>query len=380
MKKILLIFGTRPEAIKLAPIIYELKKVPSFETTVCVTAQHRDMLDQVLDFFKISPKHDLDIMKENQELVVTCAEMINALAVVVKEEAPDLIIVHGDTISSMCASLVAYLSNINVAHVEAGLRSGNLKSPWPEEGARTINGVLSKFHFSPTKVARQNLLKENINSDNIYVVGNTVIDALKEALAIIDSDANLKHDILSKFDFLKSKRKKILLTCHRRESFGLKQKNILHAIKKISQSFEDVDIIFPVHLNPNVAVVVKNILGGLPNVYLTDPVSYPEFILTMSLSDLILSDSGGIQEEAPYLNKPVLLLRDTTERPEAIAAGTVKMVGTDKDVIYNEVDKIFTDEMYCKGLILGKKNPYGDGDSAKKIIQILKERVSLCQL
>jgi UDP-N-acetylglucosamine 2-epimerase (non-hydrolysing) len=375
MQKILIVFGTRPEAIKMAPLVKEFKQnCTNFETKVCVTAQHREMLDQVLDLFDIVPDYDLDIMKPGQDLYDITANVLLGMKDVLKDFNPDIVLVHGDTTTTSATSLAAFYQQINIGHVEAGLRTGDLLSPWPEEANRQITGVLANYHFAPTQTSQENLLKENKNPKDIIVTGNTVIDALFLALDKIKTNKILEEGIMkniekqiqnSKFKIQNSKF--ILVTGHRRENHGQGFINICQALKEIATQNPNVDIIYPVHLNPNVQQPVKELLSDIDNIYLINPLQYEEFIYLMDKSYMIITDSGGIQEEAPSLGKPVLVMRDTTERPEAVEAGTVKLVGTNTNKIIQETQKLLDDkEFYDK--IAHAHNPYGDGKACQKIV------------
>lgn len=369
--KFLAVFGTRPEAIKMAPVVKALQNTdkPGISVKVCVTAQHRSMLDQVLDLFSIKPDYDLDLMKNRQDLTQITTGVLNGLQPVLAECKPDLVLVHGDTTTTFAASLAAYYQQINVAHVEAGLRTHNIYSPWPEEMNRRLTGSIARFHFAPTEQAKQNLLAEAVNKKNIYVTGNTVVDALLETKQKIQADGKLIADLSQQYNFLNPAKKLILVTGHRRESFGQGFENICIALKHIAQR-EDVQIVYPVHLNPNVCEPVNRVLGSLPNVFLLDPLEYLPFVYLMSRSHLIITDSGGIQEEAPSLGKPVLVMRDTTERPEAVAAGTVRLVGTDSDRIMSETLGLLDDDVQYQQMARAH-NPYGDGLAARRIVDEL---------
>ncbi len=376
MKKILFVFGTRPEAIKMAPVIKAFKNEKIFDTKVCVTGQHRQMLDQVLDIFDIKPDYDLNIMERGQDLFDITANVLSGMKNVLSEYSPDLVLVHGDTSTTSATAIAAFYQKIKVGHVEAGLRTGNIYSPWPEEVNRQISGVIANYHFAPTSTSMENLLKESKNKENVLVTGNTVIDALFLVLGKIEKDARLKNKILKsisdQYKFNDGK-KIILVTGHRRENFGEGFTNICKALKKIADDNHDVDIVYPVHLNPNVQKPVKNILSNSKNIYLIDPLSYENFIYLMSKSYFIITDSGGVQEEAPSLGKPVLVLRNTTERPEAVEAGTVKLVGTNFDAIVNESQKFLDDEKEYKKMSKAH-NPYGDGSASKRIVNFLKTK------
>ena len=371
MKKILLIFGTRPEAIKMAPLINEFKKHPNnIISKVCITAQHREMLDQVLDFFKIKPDYDLDLMQTGQNLYSLTSKIIESLKPILEDYNPDYVFVHGDTTTTMASSIASFYKGAKVCHVEAGLRTYNKLSPFPEEINRQITGRISDFHFTPTKLSRTNLLKENIFSENILVTGNTVIDAL------LDSVKRLKFynsKIIDKISSLtKNSKEIILVTGHRRENHGKGFLNICNAIKEIAIKLPNSSIIYPVHLNPQVQKPVNKILGNIKNIHLLPPLAYPDFIWLMNKSRLIITDSGGVQEEAPSLGKPVLVMRENTERPEAVKAGTVILVGTDKDLIVSEtLDLLLNKKRYNKMSKL--HNPYGDGKASVKIVKFLNK-------
>jgi UDP-N-acetylglucosamine 2-epimerase (non-hydrolysing) len=381
-KKVLIVFGTRPEAIKMIPVIRKLQKENDFfEARLCITAQHREMLDQVLDIFKIIPDYDLDLMKSNQDLFDITSNVLLGLRIVLDAYNPDIVLVHGDTTTTSAAALSSFYRKIPVGHVEAGLRTGNIYSPWPEEMNRKITGAISSVHFSPTMNAKRNLISEGVENDKIFVTGNTVIDALFMALNLIDNDKNLDRQIKSileneikiRLEELKKSRI-ILVTGHRRENFGEGFISICEALKNIAGKYPDVKIVYPVHLNPNVQKPVYKMLGDIPNIFLVRPLSYLPFIYLLKHSYLVLTDSGGIQEEAPGLAKPVLVMRNTTERPEAVEAGTVKLVGTDRDKIISEVSNLFDhNDLYKK--MAQANNPYGDGKAAQRIVEILKTRV-----
>lgn len=379
-KKILLVFGTRPEAIKMAPLVNSLLKYSDrFITKVCVTAQHREMLDQVLEIFSIKPDYDLNMMKANQDLYDITANGLLKLRDVYADFSPDLVLVHGDTTTSTTAALAAFYKQIPVGHIEAGLRTGDIYSPWPEEMNRKMTGAITTYHYSPTEMAKSNLIKENVNKENIIVTGNTVIDALFAALNKLKEDNSLSTEIdgvlssqINNYENVVGQ-KFILVTGHRRENFGSGFINICQALKDIAQKFPDVNIIYPVHLNPNVQKPVYELLSSMNNIHLIKPLSYLPFISLLSKAKLVLTDSGGIQEEAPSLGIPVLVMRDTTERPEAVDAGTVKLVGTDNKLILKETSKLLTDKDYYKSMSLAH-NPYGDGKACERIIK------HLCQI
>ena len=375
MKKVLLVFGTRPEAIKMAPLVKAFEKEASIETKVCVTAQHREMLDQVLEIFEIKPDFDLNIMKSGQDLYDITSKVLLGLRDIFEEFKPDIVLVHGDTTTCSSASLAAFYSKIKVGHIEAGLRTHNIYSPFPEEANRLITGVLANYHFSPTTTSRDNLLKENKNPNDILVTGNTVIDALFLALDKIEQNDELKSKIVNSINSqykLQNNKKIILVTGHRRENFGEGFINICEALKTIALNNPDIDIVYPVHLNPNVQKPVKEILSDTSNVYLINPLQYEEFIFLMNKSYFIITDSGGVQEEAPSLGKPVLVMRDTTERPEALEAGTVKLVGTSKETIIKEAQKLLDDENEYNTMSKAH-NPYGDGKACERIVNFIKE-------
>ena len=374
MKKILIVFGTRPEAIKMAPLVKEFQKNRDhFETKVCVTAQHREMLDQVLDLFQINPDYDLDIMKPGQDLYDVTSNILLKIKPVLEEFRPDVVLVHGDTATTFATSLAAYYQKIKIGHVEAGLRTGDLYSPWPEEGNRRLSGVLADYHFSPTSTSKDNLLNEGVIESSIFVTGNTVIDALQLVVNQIKNNESLRlkiENIIFQSGFQELNSKFILVTGHRRENFGQGFLNICKALKALAENNPDINILYPVHLNPNVRKPVNELLSSIANIKLVEPFQYEEFIYLMSKSYLILTDSGGIQEEAPSLGKPVLVMRDTTERPEAVDAGTVKLVGSDQDNIIKEVQKLLNDNSEYKKMSKAH-NPYGDGNTSVKILKIL---------
>lgn len=372
MKKILLVFGTRPEAIKMAPLVKALQKdTEHFETRVCVTAQHRQMLDQVLEVFGITPEYDLNIMAPNQDLYDITAKVLLGLREVLKDFRPDTVLVHGDTTTSMAASLAAFYMQIPVGHVEAGLRTYNMLSPWPEEMNRQVTDRICTYYFAPTEQSRANLLQENVDAKKIFITGNTVIDALLMAVDIISTTAGVKEKMakeLQEKGYTVGDREYILVTGHRRENFGDGFLHICKAIKELAALHPEMDIVYPVHLNPNVQKPVYELLSGLSNVYLISPLDYLPFIYAMQHSTLLLTDSGGVQEEAPSLGKPVLVMRDTTERPEAVEAGTVKLVGTNAEAIVSNVTALLLDkEMYKR--MSETHNPYGDGQACERIIR-----------
>lgn len=366
-KKILIIFGTRPEAIKMAPVVQAFQNDIRFETRVCVTAQHRNMLDQVLELFAIKPDYDLDIMKQNQGLTGITCSILMGLEPILQEFSPDRILVHGDTSTTFAASLAAYYQKIPVGHVEAGLRTHNIYSPWPEEANRKLTAVLTDLHFAPTSAARDNLLQENIAEKNIIVTGNTVIDALQHVQESIQNNTELRSQLASQFPFINSEKKIVLVTGHRRESFGDGFENICQALRELALR-EDIQIIYPVHLNPHVREPVNRLLKDIEHVHLIEPQDYLPFVYLMSIAHIILTDSGGVQEEAPSLGKPVLVMRDTTERPEAVVAGTVKLVGADKIKIIQSVSLLLDDQDEYHKMSFAH-NPYGDGQASQRIIE-----------
>lgn len=375
MKKILLVFGTRPEAIKMAPLVKEFQKdTEHFETKVCVTAQHRQMLDQVLEVFGITPDYDLNIMAPNQDLYDITSKVLLGLRDVLEDFAPDVVLVHGDTTTSMAASLAAFYRQIAVAHVEAGLRTYDMLSPWPEEMNRQVTDRICTYYFAPTGQSRQNLLRENIEEKKIFVTGNTVIDALLMAVDIIATKTGMEEQIhkeIQEKGYTVGERDYILVTGHRRENFGEGFLHICKAIRELASQYPDIDIVYPVHLNPNVQKPVYELLSGLDNVFLISPLDYLPFIYAMQHSILLLTDSGGVQEEAPSLGKPVLVMRNTTERPEAVEAGTVKLVGTDAETIVgNVVELLRNKELYKR--MSETHNPYGDGQACERIVNALK--------
>ncbi|ALR77299.1 UDP-N-acetylglucosamine 2-epimerase [[Enterobacter] lignolyticus] len=350
----------------MAPVVECLKGDCRFESKVCVTAQHREMLDQVLQLFNISPDFDLNIMKPGQDLTDVTSAILVGLRTVLQEFKPDYVLVHGDTATTLSATLASYYQQIKVGHVEAGLRTNNIYSPWPEEGNRKITGALANLHFAPTLTSAENLRLENIPQNNIVVTGNTVIDALLMVKAKLANDPVLTSELKKKFEFIDQERRIVLITGHRRESFGGGFERICNAILKLAKAFPNVDFVYPVHLNPNVRGVVNTVLLGQDNIYLIEPLDYLPFVFLMDASSIILTDSGGIQEEAPSLGKPVLVMRDTTERPEAVAAGTVKLVGTDEKRIFDTVAALLSDQSEYEAMSFAH-NPYGDGKASARI-------------
>jgi UDP-N-acetylglucosamine 2-epimerase (non-hydrolysing) len=370
LMKVLTVFGTRPEAIKMAPLVHALAADKRFESKVCVTAQHRKMLDQVLSLFEITPDYDLNLMKAGQTLNDVTARILLELKPVLQEFKPDVVLVHGDTTTTFAASLAAYYEQIAVGHVEAGLRTGNIYSPWPEEANRKLTGVLATYHFAPTETSKANLLREGYDEKNIYVTGNTVIDALLMVKDKIDNEQALNSSLAAQFPFLDESKKLILVTGHRRESFGSGFERICEALAITAKTNADVQILYPMHLNPNVREPVNRILGEIDNIILIEPQEYLQFIYLMMRSHIILTDSGGIQEEAPSLGKPVLVMRDTTERPEAVAAGTVKLVGTDVSKIVTDLAELLNNNDAYQAMSFAH-NPYGDGNSSMEVINFL---------
>lgn len=373
MKKILLIFGTRPEGIKMAPVVKKLMSNPSLTIKICITGQHKEMLKQVLDLFSITPDYDLHIMKQNQTLYDITADILIKIQDVFDAFSPDLVIVHGDTTTAFVAALAAYYKKIPIAHVEAGLRTNDIFSPYPEEGNRRLISVLASYFFAPTESSKQNLLSEGIDEQKICVTGNTVIDALQMIILRLQAEKKLTDEVtalIKDMGYVFSKRKILLVTGHRRENFGEGVLNICKALMILSQELPDVDIIYPVHLNPNISEPVYKLLGNVKNIFLLSPLDYLPFVYLMYNSYVILTDSGGIQEEAPSLGKPVLVMRDVTERPEAVKAGTVKLVGTDTSLIVRETLKLFQDEKYYQKIALSI-NPYGDGFASDRILKFL---------
>lgn len=370
--KTLCVFGTRPEAIKMAPLALALQDDPRFEAKVCVTGQHRQMLDQVLDLFDLVPDFDLNIMKPGQDLTDVTSSILLGMREVLATFKPDVVLVHGDTATTFAAGIAAYYQQIPVAHVEAGLRTGNIYSPWPEEGNRKLTGAIATLHFAPTETSSSNLLREGVASDSIVVTGNTVIDALLQVVAKLDTDSDLQVQFASRFPFLHPDRKLILVTGHRRESFGGGFERICQALVETARRFPEVEVVYPVHLNPNVREPVNRLLAGIENVHLIEPLDYLPFVYLMNQAYLILTDSGGIQEEAPSLGKPVLVMRDTTERPEAVEAGTVRLVGTDVAAINTAIATLITDDDAYRQMSFAH-NPYGDGKACQRILESLSQ-------
>lgn len=382
MKKVMLVFGTRPEAIKIAPLVKEFQKHPDkFQTIVCVTGQHRQMLDQVLEIFEIKPDYDLNIMKQGQDLYDVTARVLTGMRDVLKETQPDVVLVHGDTTTSTAAALAAFYQHITVGHVEAGLRTHNIYSPWPEEMNRQITGRIAEYDFAPTPLSRENLLGEGVNEDKITVTGNTVIDALYMVVDKIKNNKELDKELEAVLkdtgydvNRLADGKKLVLITGHRRENFGDGFISMCKAIKKLTEKYPDVDFVYPMHLNPNVRKPIHEVFGenleGLGNMFFIEPLEYLSFVYLMEKSNIVLTDSGGIQEEAPGLGKPVLVMRDTTERPEALEAGTVKLVGTDYDKIVNEVSALLDNPSHYEEMSKAV-NPYGDGKACERITRAI---------
>lgn len=371
--KVMVVFGTRPEAIKMAPLVKALQAAPGLQTVVCVTAQHRQMLDQVLRLFEITPEHDLDVMKPGQDLYDITSNILLGLRPVLAAERPDWVLVHGDTTTTLATTLAAYYARIPVAHIEAGLRTGDKYAPFPEEINRKITGAVADLHFAPTAASQSNLLAEGVPASAIHVTGNTVIDALLAVVDKLKTSADLQSELAERFRFLDANKRLILVTGHRRENFGEGFQNICHALADVAERHPDVEILYPVHLNPNVRQPVNDILAarGLSNVHLIEPVDYLPFVYLMNRSHLIITDSGGVQEEAPSLGKPVLVMRETTERPEAVAAGTVKLVGTSRDEIVRQCERLLSDaDAYLA--MSRAHNPYGDGQAAARIVHTLQ--------
>ncbi len=363
--KVMTVFGTRPEGIKMAPIIKAMEKVSEIESIICVTAQHREMLDQVLNLFNIEPHYDLNIFKPGQSLTEITVRALEGLESVIKKENPDILLVQGDTTTVFSGALAAFYQRVKIGHVEAGLRSGNLYSPYPEEANRKLTGILTDFHFAPTETNKNNLLREGYPEEKIFITGNTVIDALKYA---VKEDFKFNNDLLDRIDY--SKERVILLTSHRRENLGQPMENIFSAVNDIANKYEDVSVVFPVHLNPRVREIAHRVFDGNEKVHLIEPLDYEPFTNLMAKSHIVVTDSGGLQEEAPSLGKPVLVVREETERPEGIEAGTAKLVGTSYEMIFNSLDTLLTKrEEYAK--MANAVNPYGDGKASERIVDII---------
>lgn len=371
--RVLCVFGTRPEAIKMAPLALALRADPRFEAQLCVTAQHREMLDQVLALFGLAPDFDLDVMRPGQDLTAIVTAILAGAQRVLEEARPDIVMVHGDTATTLATSLACYFQRIPVAHVEAGLRTGDLYAPWPEEANRRIAGVLAALHLAPTETARANLLAEGVDPASVHVTGNTVIDALLAVVGRIEAEADLRAGLAARFGFLDPEARILLVTGHRRESFGAGFERICQALAEIAHCHPALEVVYPVHLNPNVQEPVRRLLSGIRNVHLIEPLDYLPFVYLMNRAHLILTDSGGVQEEAPSLGKPVLVMRDTTERPEAVAAGTVRLVGTDSAAIVDGVRRLLLDTSEYERMRFAH-NPYGDGQACPRILDILARR------
>jgi len=368
--KVLVVFGTRPEAIKMAPVIDALRKLEQMRTIICVSAQHRAMLDQVLEQFDIRPEHDLDLMRDGQTLPDLTSAIVGKVSRVLAREVPDLVLVHGDTTTAMASSLAAFYARIPVGHVEAGLRTGDLAQPWPEEANRRLTAVLASIHFAPTPMARDNLIREGVDANAIHVTGNTVVDALLFTLAKINGDPSMQRAIATRLPAVPPGKKLVLVTGHRRESFGEGFRNICAAIHELSRR-EDIEIVYPVHLNPRVREPVLRALGGVPGIHLIEPLDYVSFVSLMSKAYLVLTDSGGIQEEAPSIGKPVLVMRSTTERPEVVDAGAARLVGTDTQSIVRETNALLDNEAKYQAMIVAG-NPVGDGAAGQRIAKLVK--------
>ena len=375
MIKVLSVFGTRPEAIKVAPLVNLLKDDSEIESRVCVTGQHREMLDQVLSLFAIEPEYDLAIMKSGQDLYDVTTSILLKIKPVLRDFQPDIVLVHGDTSTTFAAALACYYEKIAVGHVEAGLRTGNIYSPWPEEANRKLTGAITSVHFAPTDTSAANLLAENVAASTIVITGNTVIDALLQVVDKIGQDEKLNSAFAKQFPYGQHGRRLILVTGHRRESFGDGFEQICAALAELAKTFADCDIVYPVHLNPNVREPVYRLLSDVSNVHLIPPQDYLPFVYLMSKATIVLTDSGGIQEEAPSLGKPVLVMRDTTERPEAVSAGTVKLVGTSRQKIVEQVSRLLTDNDYYQGMSFAH-NPYGDGKACQRIVSAIKQHMA----
>jgi len=372
MKRLLFVFGTRPEAIKLAPVIDELRRSDDlFDVRICTTGQHREMLDQVLQLFDLRPDVDLGLMKANQTLVDIAGNVILETGRVLREMQPDLVVVQGDTTTAVAAGMAAFYAGIDTAHVEAGLRSGDDRAPWPEEVNRKMISVLARYHFAPTEEARANLTREGTDPARVFVTGNTVVDALQRAVSRMSSDTALKERLARDFAFLDSNRRMILVTGHRRESFGGPIRDVCEALAELARDDDDLEIVYPVHLNPNVQKPVRSILGGSERIHLIEPVDYVSFIHLMMRSDFIVTDSGGVQEEAPYLGKAVLVTRETTERPEGVRAGNVRIVGTGRDDIVSEA-RLLLHDASVRAEMSQRRSPYGDGQASRRIAEILR--------
>jgi UDP-N-acetylglucosamine 2-epimerase (non-hydrolysing) len=372
VKSVLAVFGTRPEAIKMAPVVKELQRSDRLKVRICVTAQHRQMLDQVLELFDIQPDHDLDLMKPNQTLDMVTAGVLTGIGKVLDEEKPDLVLVHGDTTTTLAASLATFYRRLPLGHVEAGLRSGNLQAPWPEEMNRRVATLATRFHFAPTETSKANLLREGIDEAHIHITGNTVIDALMDTVKKT-REAERAAAFAQQFSYLDRSKRLVLVTGHRRENFGAGFENICNAFTELAAT-QDIQIVYPVHPNPSVREPVERLLGNNKSIHLIDPLDYAPFVHLMDRADLIITDSGGVQEEAPSLGKPILVMRDTTERPEAVDAGTVILVGTDRGRILGEATRLLTDEAHYRSMAQAI-NPYGDGLASKRIRKVIEDEL-----
>ena len=376
MKRLLFVFGTRPEAIKLAPVIDELRRDPArFDVRLCVTGQHREMLDQVLRLFDLRPDVDLGLMSADQDLVEIAGKIVLEVGRVLREMQPDLVVVQGDTTTAVAAALAAFYAGVDTAHVEAGLRSGDDRAPWPEEMNRKVISTIARFHFAPTEEARANLVREGIDPERVFVTGNTVVDALQKATSTMSDDTEVKQRLARQFSFLDERRRLILVTGHRRESFGAPIRSVCEALAELTRDDDDIEVIYPVHLNPNVQKPVRSILGGSDRIHLIEPVDYLSFVHLMMRSDFILTDSGGVQEEAPYLGKAVLVTRDITERPEGVAAGNVRIVGTEREQIVSEAKELLHNPTH-RAAMSQSRSPYGDGQASRRIAEILRSSLS----
>lgn len=377
MQRVLTVFGTRPEAIKMAPLIQALKRHGTFDVAVCVTAQHRQMLDQVLSLFDITPDFDLNLMHENQSLSDLTSGILNNIGAVFDVARPDIVLVHGDTTTTLATSLAAFYRRIPIGHVEAGLRTGNIRSPWPEELNRRMTDAMATWYFAPTENARQNLYNEGISPQQVTLTGNTVIDALQQTLGKLEANRELAIQTAAHFPFLDPARRQILVTGHRRENSGKPLEQVCRALRELAQKRQDIQLVYPMHLNPNVRKPVLSILGDLPNVSLIGPQEYLPFVYLMSRAYLIVTDSGGIQEEAPALGKPVLVTRDTTERPEALQAGTARLVGTDRNRIVTQIEQLLDSRAHYDAMAHAE-NPYGDGHASERIVAALEDLPASC--
>ena len=376
MKRLLFVFGTRPEAIKLAPVIDELRRDPArFDVRLCVTGQHREMLEQVLRLFDLQPDVDLGLMSADQDLVEIAGKIVLEVGRVLRELTPDLVVVQGDTTTAVAAALAAFYAGIDTAHVEAGLRSGDDRAPWPEEMNRKMISTVARYHFAPTEEARANLMREGTDPSRVFVTGNTVVDALQRAVLRMSGDREIQQRLEREFSFLDERRRLILVTGHRRESFGAPIRSVCEALAELTRGDDDIEVVYPVHLNPNVQKPVRSILGASDRIHLIEPVDYLSFVHLMMRSDFILTDSGGVQEEAPYLGKAVLVTRDTTERPEGVLAGNVRIVGTEREQIVSEAKQLLHDPSH-RAAMSQSRSPYGDGQASRRIAEILRSSLA----